>query len=263
MTRVSVSGRLHFGFQNLSLAHGRLYGGVGVAVDEPRLTLRAERADGVTCDDDAARPYVERVVDHLGLPGASVTVDRDIPRHAGLGSGTQLALASLVAVAGAYDRSVDPREHAPALDRAGRSGVGVAAFERGGFVVDGGHPTELFTTAPPDTGEWSVPPVIARHDLPTKWRFVLAVPDGEGESGEDEDESMRSVVERADPGIAENIARLVTQELLPGAATGDRVGFGGAIARLSRLNGAWYADEQGGVYRPPAGALVDRLSGGR
>jgi beta-ribofuranosylaminobenzene 5'-phosphate synthase len=260
MTRVSVGGRLHFGFQNLSLAHGRLYGGVGVAVDEPRLTLRAERADTLTCDDDAARPYVERVVDHLDLPGASVTVDRDIPRHAGLGSGTQLALTSLVAVAGAYDRSVDPREHAPALDRAGRSGVGVAAFERGGFVVDGGHPTELFTTAPPETGEWSVPPVIARHDLPTKWRFVLAVPDGEGESGEDEDESMRSVVERADPGIAEDIARLVTQELLPGAATGDRVGFGGAIARLGRLNGAWYADEQGGVYRPPAGALVDRLS---
>ena len=260
MTRVSVGGRLHFGFQNLSLAHGRLYGGVGVAVDEPRLTLRAERADGVTCDDDAARPYVERVVDHLDLPGTSVTVDRDIPRHAGLGSGTQLALASLVAVAGAYDRSVDPREHAPALDRAGRSGVGVAAFERGGFVVDCGHPTELFTTAPPETGEWSVPPVVARHDLPAEWRFVLAVPDRKGESGEDEDESMRSVVERGDPGIAEGIAGLVTRELLPAAATGDRAGFGSAVARLGRLNGAWYADEQGGVYRPPAGTLVDRLS---
>ena len=249
MTRVSVGGRVHAGFQNLSLAHRRLYGGVGVALAEPRLELCAERADAVDCDDPAAEPYVRRVVDHLDVPGARVRVEESLPRHAGLGSGTQLALASLVAVAGAYDRSVDPRECAPALGRGGRSGVGVAAFERGGFVVDGGHPTELF------------PPVVARHDLPESWRFVLAVPETTpGRSGDEEDESMRSVVERADPGIAEDIARLVTQQLLPAAATGDRAAFGDAVGRLGRLNGAWYADEQGGVYRPPAGDIIDRLS---
>ncbi|MEF8852715.1 MAG: beta-ribofuranosylaminobenzene 5'-phosphate synthase family protein [Haloarculaceae archaeon] len=260
-TRVSVGGRLHFGFQNLSLAHDRLYGGVGVAVDEPRLAVSADQAEDVSCDDDAARPYVERAVAHLDLPGVAVSVERTLPRHVGLGSGTQLALASLVAVAGAYGLEVDIREHAPALDRAGRSGIGVATFEAGGFVVDGGHPTELFTTAPPETGEWSVPPVVARHDLPASWRFVLGVPDvPAGESGDAEDESMRSVVERADPGIADEIARLVTQELLPAAASDDRSVFGHAVSRLGRLNGAWYADEQGGVYRPPAGDLVDRFS---
>ncbi|QLH84484.1 beta-ribofuranosylaminobenzene 5'-phosphate synthase family protein [Halosimplex pelagicum] len=261
MTRVTVGGRIHVGFQNLSLAHERLYGGVGLALAEPRLDLRAERAEAVDCDDDAARPYVERVVDHLDVPGATVRVDERLPRHAGLGSGTQLALAALVAVAGAYDIDVDPRERAPALGRGGRSGIGVATFESGGFVVDGGHPTERFTTAPPAEGEWAVPPVVARHDLPDDWRFVLAIPDaGPGRSGDEEDESMRSVVERADPGIAEDIALVVTQGLLPAAATGDRVAFGDAVARLGRLNGAWYADEQGGVYRPPAGAIIDALS---
>jgi beta-ribofuranosylaminobenzene 5'-phosphate synthase len=261
MTRVSVGGRLHFGFQNLSLGHDRLYGGVGVAVDEPHLVLSADRGEELSCDDATVRPYVERAVEHLDVPGASVSVDSPLPRHVGLGSGTQLALASLVAVAGAYGREVAVREAAPALDRAGRSGIGVATFETGGFVVDGGHPTELFTTAPPETGEWTVPPVVARHALPESWRFVLAVPDAPaGESGDAEDESMRSVVERADPGIADEIARLVTQELLPAAASGDRSVFGRAISRLGRLNGAWYADEQGGVYRPPAGDIVDRLS---
>jgi len=262
MTRVVVGGRLHFGFQNLSLAHRRLYGGVGVAVARPRVDLRAERADSVSCDDDAVRPYVERAVSSLDVPGAAVTVAERLPRHAGLGSGTQFALAGLVAVAGAYDREVDPRAAAPALGRGGRSGIGVATFERGGFVVDGGHPAGLFTTAPPEPGEWSVPPVVARHALPTDWRFVLAVPAaGSGQSGEEEDASMRSVVERADPGIAEDVARLVTQHLLPAAATGDRDSFGTALARLGRLNGAWYADEQGGVYRPPAGRIVEALSG--
>jgi beta-ribofuranosylaminobenzene 5'-phosphate synthase len=261
MTTVSVGARLHFGFQNLSLAHSRLYGGVGVALAEPRLELTAERGEGVDCDDDGARPYVERVVEHLDVPGATVRIDDRFPRHAGLGSGTQLALSSLVAVAGAYDRAVDPRASAPALDRAGRSGIGVATFERGGFVVDGGHATELFTAAPPATGEWTVPPVVARHELPADWRFVVAVPDVDpAPSGEAEDRSMRSAVERADPGIAEDLARLVTQELLPAAATGDRNAFGAAVARMGQLNGAWYADEQGGVYRPPAGRVVEALS---
>jgi beta-ribofuranosylaminobenzene 5'-phosphate synthase len=261
MARVTTGARLHFGFQNLSLAHERLYGGVGVALADPELVVTADCAESTVCADAAARPYVESAVEYLGVPGADVTVERPLPRHAGLGSGTQLALASLVAVARAYDRSVDPREAAPALGRGGRSGVGVAAFERGGFVVDGGHPTERFTSAPPDPGAWAVPPVVARHELPTDWRFVLAIPDTDpGKSGDEEDESMRSVVERADPGIGEDIARLVTQELLPAAATADRRAFGDAVARLGRLNGAWYADEQGGVYRPPAGRIVDRLS---
>jgi len=261
MTRVSVGSRLHFGFQNLSLAHRRLYGGVGVALAEPRLELRAERSETVDCDDEAAREYVAAVVDHLDVPGARVRVDDDLPRHAGLGSGTQLALASLVAVAGAYDRSVDPRAVAPELGRGGRSGIGVATFEGGGFVVDGGHPTELFTTAAPERGEWTVPPVVARHELPDDWRFVLVVPDvSDGRSGEEEDQSMRTVVERADPTLAEDVAQLVTQHLLPAVASGDRTAFGAAVNRLGRLNGAWYADEQGGVYRPPAGELVAGLA---
>ncbi|MFB6087754.1 MAG: beta-ribofuranosylaminobenzene 5'-phosphate synthase family protein [Haloarculaceae archaeon] len=261
MARVSVGARLHFGFQNLSLAHERLYGGVGVALDEPIVDVEANRAPALDCDDDAVRPYLDRVVDVLDVPGAAVTVHERFDRHVGLGSGTQIALATCVAVANAYDVDVAVRDVAPALGRGGRSGIGVATFESGEFVVDGGHPTERFTVAPPETGEWTVPPVVARHEVPDRWRFVVAVPDADpGESGADEDASMRSAVERADPGIAEDIATLVTQELLPAAATADLATFGDAVARLGRLNGAWYADEQGGVYRPPAGTIIDHLS---
>ncbi|MFC6863732.1 beta-ribofuranosylaminobenzene 5'-phosphate synthase family protein [Halomicroarcula sp. GCM10025817] len=260
MATVTTAARLHFGFQNLALAHERLYGGVGLALAEPRLVLEAERADGVACADEDVAPYVRRAVEVLGVEGAAVTVDERYPRHVGLGSGTQLALAAVVAVGRAYDRAVDVRRLAPALGRGGRSGVGVATFEHGGFVADGGHPTERFTAEPPAEGDWDVPPVVAHHDLPTDWRFVLVVPDaGPGQSGAEEDRSMRQTVERADPGIADEIAILLTRQLLPAVATGDRRGFGQAAARLGRLNGAWYADEQGGVYRPPAGQLVERL----
>jgi beta-ribofuranosylaminobenzene 5'-phosphate synthase len=261
MPTVSVGARLHFGFQNLSLAHARLYGGLGVALAEPRVRVTATRSDAVECADATVRRYVRRATEVLDVPGAAVTVDETLPRHVGLGSGTQVALAIVAAVAAAYDRDATVREHAPDLGRGGRSGVGVAAFESGGFVVDGGHPTARFTTDPPEAGEWTVPPVVARHDLPADWRFVLAVPDSpRGRNGDREDESMRNVVDGADAAIADEVAGVVTRRLLPAAAEGRLDAFGDAVAAIGRLNGAWYADEQGGVFRPPVGTVVDELS---
>ena len=261
MATVTTAARLHFGFQNLSLAHERLYGGVGLALKEPRLVVEAEPADALDCDDDTAEPYARRVLDVLDVPGAVVRVHERFPRHIGLGSGTQLALATLVAVARAHETTADARTVAPRLGRGGRSGVGVGTFESGGFVVDGGHPTERFTHEPPAEGDWDVPPVVASHHVPADWRFLLLIPDTDpGRSGSDEDRSMRTAIERADPGIADQISALLTRRLLPAIATRSRRDFGGAAARLGRLNGAWYADEQGGVYRPPAGGIVERLA---
>ncbi|MEF8806498.1 beta-ribofuranosylaminobenzene 5'-phosphate synthase family protein [Natronomonas sp.] len=259
--RVEAGARLHFGFQNLSLAHERLYGGVGATLDEPRVVLEADPAGAVASEDDLVAEYAERACELLDVDGANVRVEETLPRHVGLGSGTQLALATLAVVAAAHDMEPNVRERAPELGRGGRSGVGVAAFEAGGFIVDSGHPTERFTTAPPDRGEWAVPAVVARHGLPDSWRFVLVLPEAEpGRSGETEDESMRAVVENADPSVADDIATLLVRRLLPAVAEGRLEAFGDAVGALGRLNGAWYADEQGGVYRPPAGRLIDALA---
>lgn len=261
MTTVAVEtgARLHFGFQNLSLAHERLYGGVGVGLAEPRLTVRAEPATTIECPAEL-RSYIENAVDALGVDGATVELADGYDRHIGLGSGTQIALAALVAIARAHDTSVDPRELAPQLGRGGRSGVGVGTFESGGFVADVGHPTERFTTAPPGPGSWSVPKPLGRWTLPDSWRFLLVTPaESPGRSGDEEDESIRTIVERADGSIADDIATLLTRRLLPAVVEGDLSAFGTAVSRLGRLNGAWFADEQGGVYRPPAGQLIDAL----
>jgi len=262
MPRVTVSAgaRVHAGFCNLSLARERLYGGVGLALTEPRVTVTAKPADHLDCPSTPFETDANRACDILGVSGVKLRVDERLPRHVGLGSGTQSALATYAAIAAAYDRTPQPRQHAPRLGRGGRSGVGVATFEQGGFVVDGGHPTERFTTDPPTVGEWRVPAVSARQRLPDQWRVVLAVPEAEpGRHGEAEDESMRTVVDRADPAVAKELAVLVIERLLPAAAEGRLDAFGDALAAFGRLNGSWYADVQGGVYRPPAGQLVDTL----
>lgn len=253
---VSTGARLHFGFCNLSLAHERLYGGIGVALAEPRVTVVAEPADRLDADEPVRR-YAAAAVDLLDLPGASVTVESALPRHAGLGSGTQFALATLSAVAAAYGTSVDVRTLAPELGRGGRSGVGVAAFERGGFVVDAGHPSARFTTERPPVGEWTVPAVAAHHAIPETWRFLLVLPDlPPGRSDDAEDESMRAVIERANPATSDRITGLVVRRLLPAVARTRCRQFGNAVSEVDRLNGTWYTDEQGGVYRPPIGDVV-------
>jgi len=258
--RVAAGARLHVGFLNLSLARERLYGSLGVALDEPRVEVEAAPAESIDCDHDRARAHAERACELLGAPGASVAVEAELPPHVGLGSGTQLALAVFAAVARAHGLEPRVREHAPELGRGGRSGVGVATFESGGFVFDAGHPASQFTADRPARGEWTVPPVAARHEIPEDWRFLLVLPDADpGKAGSEEDDSMRAVVENADSGLADRISTVVTDRVLPAVATGDADAFGESVTGVGRLNGAWYAGEQGGVYRPPAGAIVDAL----
>ena len=279
MARASAGARLHFGFCNLSLSHERLYGALGVGLAAPRVVVDAEPASAVrvtveragsdsaaSADSrpsvrDDAREYATAAVDLLGVDGARVAVRESLPRHAGLGSGTQLAAATLAAVATAHGEPARVRERAPALGRGGRSGVGVATFEGGGFVLDAGHPTARFTTDRPADGEWTVPPVAARHAVPDDWRFLLVRPDAApGRNGEAEDDAMRAAVERAEPGLADRIGGIVTRRVLPAVAAGAADRFGAAVEEIGRLNGAWYADEQGGVYRPPVGDVVASLS---
>ena len=269
MVRVSAGARLHFGFGNLSLSHGRLYGAFGVALAAPRVAIEATPAESITVDvtssvstDVAAdvAEYADRARSLLDVDGAALTVETSIPRHAGLGSGTQLALTTLAAIAHAHERDPRVRSRAPALGRGGRSGIGVAAFETGGFILDAGHPTARFTTDRPADGDWTVPALAARHVIPDEWRFLVVCPDADpGRNGTAEDAAMRGAVERASPELADRIAGIVTRRVLPAAAEGRAEAFGAAVAEVGRLNGAWYADEQGGVYRPPVGDVVAAL----
>lgn len=262
--RVTTTGRIHFGFQNLSLAHERLYGSLGLAVEAPRLVIDCERAKGVHTEHPDAERYARRVIEILELPGARVSVREALPRHVGFGSGTQFAAAVLSGIARAYDFDPRLRERAPLLGRGGRSGVGVATFQTGGFVLDAGHPATHFTAERPRDGSWQVPPVIARHSIPDSWRFLLVIPDSEpGKSGTEEDTDMRSVVERASPGIADEIIAICARQVLPAIAEGDLSTFGAGVTEIGRLNGAWYADTQGGVYRPPVGEIVRELESDR
>jgi beta-ribofuranosylaminobenzene 5'-phosphate synthase len=232
-----------------------------LGLEQPRVTLSAEPADDVHAPSGIFENYARRTCEILDLPGATIDVEERLPRHVGLGSGTQTALSVYTAIAKAHDQRPNPREHAPALGRGGRSGVGVATFEQGGFVVDGGQPSERFTDAVPQRGDWQVPPVAVRHELPDQWRIVLAIPDADpGLEGETEERSMRSAVREGESALAAEIADLVDERLLPSASPAELEAFGSALSAFNRLNGGWYTAGQDGAYSDPAGRIIEQMA---
>ena len=142
LVSVSTSARLHFGFLDPSGRRARPFGSFGLALDRPRTTLSIRRGaefeiTGVDCT--RAELYLRSITTSLGLASAyRLQLDEVIPSHAGLGSGTQLALAIGSGVAALEGIPLDLREIAARLDRGKRSGIGIGTFGQGGAVLDGG-----------------------------------------------------------------------------------------------------------------------------
>ena len=101
--RVEAPARLHMGMLDASGAGARRFGGLGVAVTRPAAIVEASASDELTVEGpgaERARAVAERCLAALGDGRAArVRVLEAIPPHAGLGSGTKLALAVTAALA--------------------------------------------------------------------------------------------------------------------------------------------------------------------
>jgi beta-RFAP synthase len=244
-TRVVVEApaRLHFGFLDLNGSGGRRFGSLGVGVERPAYIVEARPAPQTTIEgEDPAE--LARVLAALGEElaprgGVAVRVRERIPRHQGLGSGTQRDLALGSALARIGGRTPAARELAARLGRGRRSGIGVATFEDGGFVVDAG-----------------VPPVIFQRALPRDWQFVLATTSADqGVHGSREEAIFRELPPMPDS-MAGEISRLVLMQVLPAAVTDDIGAFGEAITEIQSLMGKQFAPYQGGAYATERGRLI-------
>src|SRR6185503_20128180 len=118
---VEASARLHFGVLDLRGTRGRWFGGIGASVARPTLLVSAAPATTLTAqgeDANRAREFARLFLAHHNLRGgAAVHVHRSLPSHAGLGSGTQLALAVARALAELYGVETDARALAHAVGR--------------------------------------------------------------------------------------------------------------------------------------------------
>ena len=252
---VEASARLHFGVLDLRGTRGRWFGGIGASVSRPTLLVSATAADALVAegeDADRARDFARLFLAHHHIRGgALLRVHRSLPPHAGLGSGTQLALAVARALAELYGVESDARSLARAVGRGKRSAIGTWTFDDGGLVVEGGRRIDRDECGP----------LIARVPFPTTWRCVLAIPAGTpGISGAGEAEAFARLPAPPESDV-ERVAHIVLMALLPALADADLQGFGRALSEVQEITGRWFASVQGGTFAPgPSAELVRCLT---
>ena len=251
---VCCSARLHLGFLDLNGGLGRRFGSLGLALDAPctRLTLRRAQGLRVTgAEPERATRLLTEMLRHSGLDetGHALAIAEAIPAHAGLGSGTQLALAIAAALRRLHGLPPDPAADAMLLGRGARSGVGLHLFRHGGVVVDGGRGARE-----------QPPPLLSRLPVPEDWRVVLVLdPARQGLAGGAEIDAFAGLTPLPEAAAAE-ICRLVLMQALPGVAEDDIGAFGAAVTRMQEIVGDHFAPAQGGRFTsPPVAAALAGL----
>ena len=236
---VTVPARLHLGFLDLNGGLGRRFGSIGLAINglKTSITFNAASQLRVTGpENERVRRYLQVMQRALDIETTChVRIEEVVPAHAGLGSGTQIALAVAAGVRRFHGLPLDVRGDAIRLERGARSGVGIGLFDHGGLVVDGGR-GPLTTAAP----------VVSRMPFPEHWRILVVLdPHRQGVHGPDEREVFSKLAPSSD-GQAAHLCRLVLMKALPALAECDIAGFGSAIKEMQVLLGDYFAAIQGG-----------------
>ena len=240
---VTTTARLHFGFLDPSGRGKRPFGSFGLSIDRPRTKLTLKRAQDLRVsgtEHDRAERYLRRIADSCGTRQAyALHIEEAIPSHAGLGSGTQLALAVGSAFAVLEGIKLSPQEIAKRLERGTRSGIGIATFALGGAVLDGG----------PRQGK--LPELLTRVPFPPGWRVLLILDANySGLTGANEREAFEALPDFPES-ESEALRRRITESALPALAKDDFKTFCDEIGHLQSCMGRYYAPVQGGAFASP------------
>ncbi|MDI3539271.1 MAG: beta-ribofuranosylaminobenzene 5-phosphate synthase [Methanolobus sp.] len=237
MIRITSPSRLHLTLIDMNASLGRIDGGAGISLTSPHVIISAQRSDIVEVTAGSVLTDRMLAAARTVLPegeGVRITIEEDMFSHVGLGSGTQAALSAAAAVNELYGLGMSVRELAIAVGRGGTSGIGVASFESGGFIVDGGHRFSDKGSFTPSSASRAAPaPVLFRQDFPD-WDIVLALPDVQGAY----DTSEVDIFRRACPiplNQVQELSHLVLMKLMPAVVEKDIEAFGHAVSHIQTL----------------------------
>lgn len=251
---IESSSRLHFGIIDISREFSRQYGALGVMIKGGFRIEITPVSDGLIVEGDEhvvreVKAVHQRLDSRYGLErGYRIKVLRQVPRHIGLGSTTQLHMGISMGILTAEGHQVRSGEIASVVGRSRYSAIGTHGFQHGGFILEGGK-----------CGADDIPPMTARYDTPEDWRFVIVCP--EDIKGYDEVQE-KPILKRmkVDVDIARGISHHIVMGILPAISTGDIANFGLHLHRLQRLVGESFLPYQGGIFHPVIEDIIHELN---
>ncbi len=261
---IKSTARLHMGFFDLHGGLGRKFGSIGLSLATPTIELSAQmssqlQVEGITSVEDKVASIAQQFITKNNLIGSvRFNIRQHIPEHAGLGSGTQTALAVGAAISQLYKLNLSTAQIAELTGRGGRSGIGIAAFDYGGLLIDGGRAARTNTSLSKLSS--NVPPLLARYDFPEDWRVLLILDASQpGIHGEVEREAFKQLPEFSES-LAAHLCRYVLMQAMPAIVEQDLTAFGFAIQELQSHVGDYFAPAQGGRYASQqVGAVLQAL----
>jgi beta-RFAP synthase len=269
MIEVRTCARLHLGLLDHNGEQGRLYGSIGLALKQPLLILRAEKAGKLKVEGleaDRMATFARRFMNRYGLPhGANLKLVEAIPAHVGLGSGTQLGLAVGAALARLAGLRLSTAQIALAVERGLHSGIGIATFQYGGFALDGGHRVLSGRSDLSGAGlqtrqieKGGVPPLLFRQPMPDEWFFIVVIPKtAPGFSGAKEQSAFQRLPV-APASLVEKISWVLLMKMLPALVEKDIANFGQALTSIQNMVGDCFSSIQGGRFASP---ILEKIVG--
>ncbi len=240
---VETPSRLHFTLIDLNGELGRVDGGIGVTLEKPGWKIEVLPSKKFVVEGlgkELAKIFAEKFFMYYGLkPDIKIKILDSIPQHVGLGSGTQLALAIATSLTKIFGIKTTIRELAKIMERGGTSGIGVAAFEGGGFILDGGHSfgekkqkqsflPSHFSNAPPA-------PILARYSLPENWMFVVVIPNIQRSIHGLEEFKIFKTYCPISTDEVNKLSRIILMKILPSIVEKNIVDFGKALTEIQNI----------------------------
>jgi beta-ribofuranosylaminobenzene 5'-phosphate synthase len=229
---------------------------VGITIHDPELVLRAEPSpkgnhginihfeDSDNLSENLIHDYSQKIKEsaintlkYFNIDDSfDFFVEKSYPAHAGLGSGTQLSLATSKLITSLNDINVETATLGQIVGRGGTSGIGVEAFNHGGFIVDGGHSKhEKSDFLPSSASSASPPPVLAHYDFPEDWNIILAIPKlDKSVSGKKE----VNIFQKYCPiplSEVQKLSHLILMKMMPAVLEKDIDSFGDALNQIQSV----------------------------
>lgn len=270
---IKTPSRLHMTLIDLNGSYGRADGGIGLTIGKPNLCLKSEESEkGVAidfnediCNNDVKRECIKKIADstekicsYFNLDsGFHFTVKKAYLPHSGLGSGTQISLATAKLICEHIGEDLTGVELGNILGRGGTSGVGIFSFDYGGFIVDGGHNLKEKGTFLPSAASPAKPPqLIGRYDFPDDWNIVLAIPKADHSvTGEKEVDLFQNYCPVPIRDV-EQLSHLIFMNLLPFLLEKDIKSFGSVINRIQNLG---FKKVEVGLQPPKVKSLMENM----
>ena len=209
---------------------------------QPSSTLKVVNESGIYVED-----VVSEVLNKLGKPNAEIRVAKAAPRHVGLGSTTQLTLSLAYGLSKLLKLKYSIKELAVLFKRGHTSGIGIAVFESGGFIIDSGRVVRDGVVSEPRRVS-DLPQVVFRKSLPRNWYFIVVVPEGIEGLSEREERKYLEVPYEPPKDLQNELRKLPLIHLIPSVIWRDVEVFGKSVTRIQELVGKYFSRYQGGIY---------------